>query len=155
MSAWLSRVANKLRALGQLRDPRVAWGFLRAFGFAVLVPFLVRLGLPRLGTLLERRFPKPREVPLDERDLEQLLRPVDLALGLFPYRCLGRGLTRYYFLRRAGVEVTLCFGIRLQGGGCSGHAWLERGGVPYLESNPKVRYAEPIYQLPAGTARTT
>ena len=60
----------------------------------------------------------------------QLLSP----LGI----CLRRSLLRYYFLREAGLPVTIVFGARLkrndEGGGLGGHAWLTLNGRPYHES---------------------
>lgn len=52
--------------------------------------------------------------------------------------CLRRSLLRYYFLREAGVPVTIIFGARLkqsaEGGGLGGHAWLTLHGQPYHEN---------------------
>jgi hypothetical protein len=51
--------------------------------------------------------------------------------------CLRRSLLRYYFLREAGLPVTIVFGARLkgkeEGGGIGGHAWLTLAGQPYYE----------------------
>jgi hypothetical protein len=61
-------------------------------------------------------------------------------------------LTLYYFLRRAGLDVVLCFGARWrdkQKEQLTGHCWLERGGKPFLECEGCDRYSDPIYRLPA------
>lgn len=54
--------------------------------------------------------------------------------------CLRRSLLRYYFLRQAGVPVSIVFGARFkskpEGGGIGGHAWLTLNGSPYHE-NPQ------------------
>ncbi len=152
MSALSNAIRNKGPALCDPRNLRYALPFLRALAFAASVPLLLRMKLPRLDAWLERRFSTAGHgrVSTENRDIREILRPVNLAVGLLRHRCLGRGLTRYYFLRRAGFEVVLCFGVRLVGGGLTGHCWLEKAGVPFLEPGPAVRYSEPIYQMPSG-----
>jgi hypothetical protein len=59
--------------------------------------------------------------------------------------CLTRGITLYYFLRRAGADVRLCFGLgAVDGGdGFDGHCWLVLAGEPYLEPrDPRPLYTE-------------
>jgi hypothetical protein len=57
--------------------------------------------------------------------------------------CLTRGLTLCYFLRRAGLDVSLAFGMGRIGGQLGGHCWLTLGGAPFLEEpDPKLLYAE-------------
>ncbi len=47
--------------------------------------------------------------------------------------CLQRALTRYAMLRRRGVDTTFVVGVREGSVPLVGHAWLERGGQPFLE----------------------
>jgi hypothetical protein len=51
--------------------------------------------------------------------------------------CLRRSFVRYFFLRRAGLPVTINFGARLIGGvadrDVAGHAWVTLDGRPYFE----------------------
>ena len=105
-----------------LRSVSDASLFLRVFAFAVLVPFLLRLKLSRLGSLLEPRSIAPGSV-------EQIAAYVEMAIRsgrpLVRGGCLTRGLTRYYFLRQAGIDVSLCFGVTQAG---AGHCWLEKDG---------------------------
>jgi len=53
--------------------------------------------------------------------------------------CLRRSLTRYWFLRRAGVPVVLRFGARFVNGAAdrdvAGHAWLTLNGRVYHEDS--------------------
>jgi hypothetical protein len=80
------------------------------------------------------------------RDLADLAALLDRRspLGV----CLRRSLTRYHFLRRAGLPVCLQFGARFragkpgrlppsgrQGDAITGHAWLTLNGTPYYESS--------------------
>lgn len=57
--------------------------------------------------------------------------------------CLRRSLTRYHFLRRAGIPVVLRFGAKFVGGRpdreIAGHAWLTLFGSPYHESDENWR----------------
>ncbi len=81
------------------------------------------------------------------QDEATLCRLADLAalldrcspLGL----CLRRSLTRYHFLRRAGVPVVLQFGAKFASGqpdrNINGHAWLTLDGQPYYEDDENWR----------------
>jgi hypothetical protein len=63
--------------------------------------------------------------------------------------CLTRGLTHYFFLRRAGADVVLQYGIGTVEGRTEGHCWLVRDGVPYLESkDPREHFVE-TYRVPS------
>ncbi len=57
--------------------------------------------------------------------------------------CLRRSLTRYHFLRRAGVPVVMRFGAKFVGGKpdreITGHAWLTLDGHPYHEMDENWR----------------
>jgi hypothetical protein len=103
----------------------------------------MRLPLTRLRTVLEPRRPSvgaPADSP------QHVLELVNLILdGLRPIlrpTCLTRGVTRYFFLRRAGLDVSLAFGISPTPG-LGGHCWLERSGQPFLEP----RDPRPIFAL--------
>ncbi|MES1243140.1 MAG: lasso peptide biosynthesis B2 protein [Acidobacteriota bacterium] len=119
---------------------------LRVLSFAAVVPLLLRLvKLPQLGDRLEPAAP-PRD-PADPAMVDRLVRRIDLLLRLgWPIvrrGCLVRGLTRYRFLREAGVDAALCFGIgRLPGEeSFTGHCWLELDGRALAEP----REPRPIY----------
>jgi hypothetical protein len=63
--------------------------------------------------------------------------------------CMVRGLTRYYVLRQAGVDVNLCFGIGVHDGSVAGHCWLESQDEPILERrDPRLFFTE-MYRLPS------
>jgi hypothetical protein len=63
--------------------------------------------------------------------------------------CLVRGLTLYHFLRQAGVDVSLTFGVGRVGDGFTGHCWLVKDGRPFLEPDrPDLQYIETL-RLPA------
>ena len=117
--------------------------FIQVLVFAAAVPFLMRLKLPRLKALLEPRIPWSGE---GDR-VGQIAEYVELAIRkgrpLVRPGCLTRGLTRYYFLRRDGVDVSLCFGMGQVQEEFVGHCWLVKDGVPFMETrDPGPLYAE-------------
>lgn len=52
-----------------------------------------------------------------------------------PWRktCLTRSVVLFHLLRRSGVPVELCIGVKREQDGMAAHAWLVREGAPYLE----------------------
>ena len=65
--------------------------------------------------------------------------------------CLTRGVTLYYALRRAGDDVSLCFGVGFDGGETTGHCWLDKDGEPLLErADPLSRFTEVVRLTPNG-----
>jgi hypothetical protein len=52
-------------------------------------------------------------------------------------------------LRRAGVDVALCFGAGPYQGQFAAHCWLERNGAPFLEpADPGATFAT-MYRIAA------
>ncbi len=104
----------------------------------------MRLPLDRLARLLEpRRAPAPRT----PAEVERLVASVEsvLAAGwpLVRRGCLTRGVTLFWFLRRAGVPVDLVFGMGTPADGFEGHCWLVRDAEPWLErTDPRPVFAE-------------
>lgn len=64
--------------------------------------------------------------------------------------CLRRSLARYYFLRQAGLPVTVNFGARRLGEGIGGHAWLTLNGEPYHEQPEHYLNYALMFTFPAG-----
>ncbi|MHB8499318.1 MAG: lasso peptide biosynthesis B2 protein [Candidatus Acidiferrales bacterium] len=121
--------------------------FVQVLFFAAAVPFLLRLKLSRVQTMLEPSIPSSADL---ER-IEQINKYVEMAIRagrpLVRPGCLTRGLTRYYFFRRNGLDVSLCFGMGQDKEEFVGHCWLVKDGVPYLEKrDPRPLYAE-MYRL--------
>ena len=123
-----------------------AWLFLRLLSFATVVPLLLRLPLPRLAAVLTRAPAPSGPSPQDVERIEQLV-----ALGprvahpLVRTGCLTRGLTLFRFLRAAGLDVELRFGLDP---GSDGHCWLTLDGEPFLEKrDPRPHYTE-TWRLP-------
>jgi hypothetical protein len=62
--------------------------------------------------------------------------------------CLTRGVTLYVFLRRAGMDVALSFGMGKPGKEFAGHCWLVMDGEPILERrDPRPVFTE-MYRIP-------
>jgi hypothetical protein len=117
---------------------------------AALVPLLMRLRLSTVTAVVEPR--RRREL---DADAELLVHQIDRVLRrgrpLTRPGCLTRGVTRLYFLRRAGVDVRLVFGVGEAAGAARGHCWLVRDGEPYLEpTDPRPVFRE-IASIPAGS----
>jgi len=121
--------------------------FLEILFFAAAVPFLLRLKLARVESLLLPRFPRST----GQNRIEQITKYVEIAIRegrpLVRPGCLARGLTRYYFFRREGLDVSLCFGMGQVAEEFVGHCWLLKDGVPFLETrDPRPLYAE-MYRI--------
>jgi hypothetical protein len=128
----------------------------RVLCFAIAVPLLLKLKLTTLDALLDQRMtatgPPPQEDVID-----RIVTCVTLVLSVgrraFGWACLHRGLTLYYFLRRKGVDVQLCFGIGRSEANFTAHCWLVRDGLPFLEkSDPRQLFAE-MYIMPGNRRR--
>jgi hypothetical protein len=133
------RTAAAVRAPGGWLLP------VRVLLFGLSVPFLVRRGPERLARLLEPTPPPPPAA--DPAAAAALARRIDrwLRAGwpLVRRGCLTRGITQYRFLRRAGFDVSLRFGLGEVNGKFEGHCWLVRDGQPFLEKrDPRPVYTE-------------
>src|SRR4051794_40099068 len=97
---------------------------------AASVPALMRLRLTRVAALLE---PGTAPPPPDEAQLHALAGRIDRVLRrgrpLVRPGCLTRGVTLYWFLRRAGGDVRLVFGMGRVDGEAAGHCWLVHDGT--------------------------
>ncbi len=144
MRNWWSALRERYDILRQVHARGHKLLFAQSFCFALAVPALVRLPLPRLNRLLSQAG-RPRRDGNAEGDAiaATVLAMLRGGRPLVRSGCLIRGLTLYYFLRRSGVDVALCFGIGPGGGqdGFDGHCWLVLDGEPYLEA----RDPRPLY----------
>jgi Transglutaminase-like superfamily len=136
-------------AAGGQPPSRYAVSLLGAVAVAAVAPLLARLDLQRLQRCLE---PSPRSSRSPSVDPGQLVegvgRRVDQVIrwGRPVVRpgCLTRGIAGYYILRRAGLDVALCFGIgSIRGAAVVGHCWLVLDGKPVLEAvDPRPVFTE-------------
>jgi hypothetical protein len=137
------------------------WLMARVWLVVSMISVLVRIcGVPSLLRLCVLRAPRP---PDDEA---LVVACVDRILrrhpGLSRSPCLKRSLTLYRFLGAAATDLQFCLGVRYAEGPrterqarrLSGHAWLLRNGVPYLEPNHLgVERFRLIYRYPARRER--
>jgi hypothetical protein len=141
---------HRLRVFRDLHGVTELLLLLRLGAFAATVPCLMRLPLTRLSTLLTRpagsRHPTASEIERLDRLVSLAPR---LAHPLVRSGCLTRGVTLFWFLRRAGLDVELAFGLDAgQDRAVDGHCWLTLGGEPFLEKrDPRSQFAE-LYRLP-------
>lgn len=156
MRTWWSKIKGRAKVFSQLRRPGEWWVFARVLVFAAAVPLLFRWKVSAWSRLLHIRLGR-RGAAVRPGEEEVILRCVELAIGLgrpvVRNNCLTRGVTRYVFLRRAGVDVSLCFGAASKEGellSATGHCWLVRGGRAYLEASEPLSHFVPIYLVPAG-----
>jgi hypothetical protein len=144
---------GRLRAVCELRTAGEAFLFVRVVAFAAVVPMLMRLPLPHVAAIVTRvpRGRAPSAAEIDQLDRMIALAP-RVARPLVRSGCLTRGLTLFWFLRRAGLDVELRFGLdAAQDAPTEGHCWLSVGDEPFLEKvDPRLRFAE-LYRLPLAT----
>lgn len=142
--------------------PRVLWDAERRALLAEMRAFGRALPEALRGPLTEALHRLTPETIHDLRsaidDVDAIRQLADLSalldrrspLGL----CLRRSLTRYHFLRRAGLPVVLHFGARFAGGRpdreVTGHAWLTLDGRPYFEDDENWRGFTVMVSFPRG-----
>jgi hypothetical protein len=150
MSSFSSKLIRRLRATRDAIGGADRARLVQVIAFASSVPLLMRLRprtLERLLSLPQRR-PDALSDEAAGRIVDHLQTARRIASPLVRAGCLTRGLTLYYFLRRAGYDVTLCFGIGRVGSEFTGHCWLSRAGAPFLEAtDPRSRYAH-VFSIP-------
>ena len=144
MSSWLARLRRKLAPFRQVQSPADVALVLHCGMLATLFPLLVRLPLARQAALLEPPHLSPPPSPARVERITDLVTAVVQLQRLLPANCLPHGLARYYFLRRAGAPVELCFGAgREEQGEFIAHCWLLLDGEPYREPrDPREVYRE-------------
>jgi Transglutaminase-like superfamily len=142
--------AERVRALSRLDSPPDLLLILRILMYAVAVPALTRIKLTswdRFGG--GKRIGPPGANAAAEQKTVDYVGAVLMAFRpVIQPGCLVRGLTLYHFLRKAGVDVSLAFGVGGVGDSFTGHCWLVKGGAPFLEPDlPGVVYTE-TFRLP-------
>ena len=120
--------------------------FVRIALFAAIVPLLTRLPLRRLEVLVEPAHPNAE---MDVARAQRIIRHTEFVCRagrrLIARLCLTRGLTLFYFLRRAGVNASLVFGAGTVHDVFAGHCWLVFDGHPYLEKVDPRSLFTPFY----------
>lgn len=121
----------------------VLWSLRIVSACLTIPPALQLVPLDRLAGRLGR--PRTLKRPSAEQQ-EMIMRRVDGLLGRLPRpwrrTCLTRTAVLYHLLRRSGIPVELCIGVRASNGKVEAHAWMERERVPYMEGGQLEGYEE-------------
>ena len=115
--------------------------------FALLLPVALRRDLASLAGFMEPRR-LPRLAPPPRIAKIQRFADVVCASRLVRAECLVRGLTRYYFLRRAGLSLGVVFGMGEVHGRLEGHCWLVHEGRPFMEASDPRPHFRPMLTFP-------
>jgi hypothetical protein len=143
---FLSRAARKAN-----HSPAEAFLLVRMAGWVLLLSIAVEVfPLPRALRLLSTKPRLPTETP-EGKTQKRLADAIDLLLKteLFILKpvCWKRAAVLHRYLALNGIATQILFGVRRDAdGSVSGHAWLEAGGKPILETTPPgyvVTYAFP------------
>lgn len=145
MSSELTQTAAKILRLitrgGRkiVRNPRESILIFRMAIWVFILSALIKLQpLPRaLRMVTPRAHGRLQHSP--EETEKALSRAIDLLLGvdLFVFKpvCWKRAAILHRYLALNGVATRIVFGVRKEiDGSIAGHAWLETGGKPLLES---------------------
>jgi hypothetical protein len=148
-SSWLPG-ADRVRAISRLDSPPDLLLIFRILVYAAVVPLLTRSKLTSWERFAGgRRTARQVVAPEAERKTAEYVDAVLVAFRpVVRPGCLVRGLTLYHFLSRAGVDVSLSFGVGKVNGAFTGHCWLVKDGRPFLEPDqPNLVYTE-TFRLP-------
>jgi hypothetical protein len=130
------------------RSPGDLWLFVQIFGLITLLPVMVKYR--SIPTLLKTLTPAGKEFgkSLNANSLiEKIVKYTDYILGynwlVYKNACLTRSLVLYHFLRKHGIEVHICLGVKKGESlgevdsekSLQGHAWLTYDGNIFLEKN--------------------
>ena len=114
-----------------------------------LLPILFRfLSIPGLTKKFTPKSIKYKKNINLQKTTDKIVKFIDFILNrnFWRYRentCLKRSLVLYYYLRRLGIEVRICFGVKYNddlsnmedGNKLIGHAWLIYNGAIFLEKD--------------------
>lgn len=126
---------------------REMWLFIQIFFLVTLSPVALRLfSIPRLMRICTPRDSKVYDGRNREKLKARTVKFTDYILGWNALRgkntCLKRALVLYYFLRKWGMDVQVCFGVRyVAHKRLDGHAWLLYQGDIFLERNTELTKA--------------
>jgi hypothetical protein len=136
-SRLISRGTRKV-----ISHPSEAFLMIRMAWWVGVLSVAVKLRpLPRALRIVAGADPGPGDAKFDATIGNQLARAIDqvLAIDLFVFKpiCWKRATVLRRYLSSEGITSRILFGVRSNGsGGVAGHAWLESGGMPILESQP-------------------
>lgn len=125
--------------------------FWQIFFLITILPFLIKLlTVPQLMKILTtqaKRFNGKRDY---QEIKDKIVKYTDYILSrnfcVFKNTCLKRSLILYHFLRKVGIDIQICFGVRYKKDltdtngkkKLEGHAWLLYKGDIFLETNSEM-----------------
>lgn len=116
--------------------------------FMAITPLLLRLPMRHLERLLLRG---RCHAAVSLHEVTEIVGTSDricrLGCRLIRHKCTVRGLTLFYFLRKAGVELDLVFGVGSVKEKFAAHCWLAVDGEPYLETVDPRLFFTPMYVI--------
>lgn len=123
------------------RDPYSAMLMLRMASWVIILSVLIRLfPLPRVLSIITPKYRQPAAD--DPAELQRKLAGlIDALLSIdvlvFTPTCWKRAPVLHRYLALNGIETRIIFGVRKETKGLlEGHAWLETGKEPILETSP-------------------
>lgn len=135
---------NMRKLIDNVKSGRDAVLLFRIAALITFLPLLLQLSLPRLLGLLTPAGRKQDHQPGQEG---KIIRYTNYLLGrntwMFKATCLKRCLVLYRFLREAGLEVGINFGVVPDLRDLKGHCWLTLDGKTFNET----RNPDELYQL--------
>ena len=148
MSIWWSRMTRWRQVARAFRHPSKLILYVDVALVALAAPMLARLKLPRLATLLGRGRAASAPDPARIDDLVASVASVlQFAAALIRPTCITRGLVLYHFLRRAGLDVQLCFGAGYPQGQFEAHCWLVYEEKPFMEPRDPRQWFTELYRM--------
>lgn len=133
-----------------LRDPARFWLMARMAAAYFAISVLARLlPLPRAFAWMS-----PRLRGSDGRRTHVIVNALDTLLtARVPFirpQCWRRAAVLHRFLRGAGVDTVIVFGVRTDGARTvEAHAWVERSGQPFAEAADTTSYQR-VFEFPSG-----
>jgi hypothetical protein len=133
---------------------------------SLLPPMLRLLSFSRLMTVLTPRVSGPANGLDLGTSTDKIVKYTDYFISRSPWtgqnNCLKRSLVLFHFLRKSGIDVQLCLGVRyrvdpdrLPGDALEGHAWLLHNGNTFLEKRAAVTKTYRVtYCFPNGVHKT-
>jgi hypothetical protein len=122
--------------------------FIQVFLLVTILPFLIKLlTVQRLMKVLTPRDIDAYKNLNIEKSRDNIVKFTDYILSrnfwIYKSTCLKRSLVLYQLLRKSGIDVHVCFGVRYNdklpageaGKKLEGHAWLLHKGEIFLEKN--------------------
>ena len=126
------------------------WLFIQIFLLVAVLPLMLKLlSIPRLMKVLTPSKFKVYKNQESAKSKDKIVKFVDYILGrnlwIYKSTCLKRSLVLYHFLKRSGIRVHVCFGVRykeelrtVDAKRLGGHAWLLYNGNVFLEKNTEI-----------------